>query len=70
MNDSLTRLIGISSNDAIKLEQIYFKPYVKYNYLIGINEPQLPKSITIWFLLTSRKWENDLFKRRRITDLI
>ncbi|GBB89532.1 hypothetical protein RclHR1_16240001 [Rhizophagus clarus] len=46
MNDSLTRLIGMSPNDATKLEQIYSKPSVKYNRPIGINEPQLPKDPT------------------------
>jgi hypothetical protein len=45
MNDSPTRLIGISPNDATKLEQIYFKPSVKYNRPIGVDEPQLPKGL-------------------------
>ncbi|GES82750.1 hypothetical protein RCL_jg11559.t1 [Rhizophagus clarus] len=68
MNDSLTRLIGMSPNDATKLERIYSKPSVKYNRPIGINEPQLPKGTTIQFLLAPEEWENDLFERHRITD--
>ena len=51
MNDTPTRLIGMSPNDATKLERIYSKPSVKYNHPIGIDEPQLPKSITVRFLL-------------------
>ncbi|GBC10418.1 hypothetical protein RclHR1_09610005 [Rhizophagus clarus] len=47
MNDSLTRLIGMSPNDATKLEQIYFKLSVKYNHPIGVDELQLPKGTTI-----------------------
>ena len=47
MNDSPTRLIEMSSNDFTKLEQIYFKPSVKYNHPIGIDESQLPKGTTI-----------------------
>ncbi|PKK74626.1 hypothetical protein RhiirC2_820458 [Rhizophagus irregularis] len=59
MNDSPTRLIVISPNDATKLEQIYSKPSVKYDCPIGVDEPQLLK-----------EWENDPFERRRITDPI
>ena len=51
MNDSPTRLIGMSPNDATKLERIYSKPSVKYNRPIGVDEPQLPKGTTIRFLL-------------------
>ncbi len=51
MNDSPIRLIGMSPNDVTKLEQIYFKPSVKYNRPIGIDELQLPKGTTIRFLL-------------------
>ncbi|GET03033.1 hypothetical protein RCL_jg8229.t1 [Rhizophagus clarus] len=47
MNDTPTRLIGMSPNDATKLERIYSKPLVKYNRLIGIDELQLPKDL-IW----------------------
>jgi hypothetical protein len=39
MNDSPIRLIGMSSNVATKLEWIYFKPSVKYNRPIGVDEP-------------------------------
>ncbi|PKK60109.1 hypothetical protein RhiirC2_793814 [Rhizophagus irregularis] len=46
MNDTPTRLIGMSPNDATKLGQIYSKSSVKYNRPIGINEPQLPKGTT------------------------
>ncbi|UZO23114.1 uncharacterized protein OCT59_015458 [Rhizophagus irregularis] len=70
MNDSPTRLIGMSPNDATKLEQIYSKLSVKYNRPIGVDEPQLPKNTTIQFLLAPGEWENDPFERRRITDLI
>ncbi|PKC59757.1 hypothetical protein RhiirA1_399702, partial [Rhizophagus irregularis] len=70
MNDSPTRLIGMSPNDATKLEQIYSKPSVKYNRPIGVDEPQLPKGTTIRFLLAPGEWENDPFERRRITDPI
>ncbi|PKY53221.1 hypothetical protein RhiirA4_471316 [Rhizophagus irregularis] len=71
MNDTPTRLIGMSPNDATKLERIYSKPSVKYNRPIGIDdEPQLPKSTTVRFLLAPREWENDPFERRRITDPI
>ena len=62
MNDSPTRLIGMSPNDATKLERIYSKPSVKYNRPIGVDEPQLPKGTTIRFLLAPGKWENDLFE--------
>jgi hypothetical protein len=47
MNDSPTQLIGMSPNDATKLERIYSKPLVKYNHPIGIDEPQLLKSTTV-----------------------
>ena len=70
MNDSPTRLIGMSPNDATKFERIYSKPSVKYNRPIGVDEPQLPKGTTIRFLLASGKLENDPFERRRITDPI
>jgi hypothetical protein len=70
MNDTPTRLIGMSPNDATKLERIYSKPSVKYNRPIGIDEPQLPKSTTVRFLLAPGEWENDPFERRRITDPI
>ena len=70
MNDTPTRLIGMSPNDATKLERIYSKPSVKYNRPIGIDELQLPKSTTVRFLLAPGEWENDPFERRRITDLI
>ena len=70
MNDSPTRLIGMSPNDATKLEQIYSKPSVKYNRPIGVNESQLPKGTTVRFLLAKGEWENDPFERRRITDPI
>ena len=70
MNDSPTRLIGMSPNDATKLERIYSKPLVKYNRPIGVDEPQLPKGTTVRFLLAKGEWENDPFKRRRITDPI
>src|SRR4051812_4186101 len=53
MNDSPTRLIEMSPNDATKLEQIYSKPLVKYNRPIGVDELQLPKGTTIQFLLAS-----------------
>ncbi|CAG8622588.1 71_t:CDS:2 [Acaulospora morrowiae] len=39
MNDTPTRLIGMSPNDATKLERIYSKLSVKYNHPIGVNEP-------------------------------
>ncbi|KAF0348028.1 hypothetical protein F8M41_015637 [Gigaspora margarita] len=70
MNDTPTRLIGMSPNDATKFEQVYSKPSVKYNRPIGVDEPQLPKGSTIRFLLTSGEWENDPFERHRITDPI
>ena len=47
MNDNPTQLIEMSLNDVTKLEQIYSKLSVKYNRPIGIDELQLPKSITI-----------------------
>ncbi|CAG8528355.1 5724_t:CDS:1 [Acaulospora morrowiae] len=62
MNNSPTQLIGMSPNDAIKLEWIYSEPSVKYNRPIGVDEPQLPKGITIRFLLTPGEWENDPFE--------
>ncbi|CAG8617407.1 12816_t:CDS:2, partial [Acaulospora morrowiae] len=43
MNDSSTRLIGMSPNDATKLERIYSEASVKYNRPIGVDESQLPK---------------------------
>ncbi|CAG8454323.1 1846_t:CDS:2 [Dentiscutata heterogama] len=43
MNVTPTRLIGISSNSAIKLERVYSKPSTKYYYPVGADEPQLPK---------------------------
>ncbi|CAG8852343.1 16120_t:CDS:1, partial [Gigaspora margarita] len=51
MNDTPTRLIGMSPNDATKLEQVYSKPSVKYNRPIGVNEPRLSKGTAIRFLL-------------------
>ena len=62
MNDSLTRLIGMSSNNAAKLERIYFKLSVKYNRPIGVDESQLLKGTTIRYLLASGEWENDPFE--------
>ena len=47
MNDSLTRLIGMRPNNAIKLERMYFKSSVKYNHPIGVDEPQLLKGTTV-----------------------
>src|SRR6266542_6246294 len=41
MNDSPTRLIGMTPNDTTKLERIYSKLSVKYNRPIGVDEPQL-----------------------------
>jgi hypothetical protein len=70
MNDTPTRLIRMRPNDAMKLERVYSKPSVKYDRPIGIDEPQLPKSTTIRFLLAPGEWENDPFERRRITDPI
>ncbi|PKY60919.1 hypothetical protein RhiirA4_485218 [Rhizophagus irregularis] len=70
MNDTPTRLIGMSPNDATKLERVYSKPSVKYNRPIGADEPQLPKGTTVRFLLAKGEWENDPFERRRITDPI
>ncbi len=55
MNDSLTQLIGMSPNDVTKLKRIYFKLLVKYNRPIGVDEPQLLKGTTIWFLLAPRE---------------
>ena len=62
MNDSLTRLIGMSSNNATKLERIYFKLSVKYNRPKGVDESQLLKGTTIRYLLASGEWENDPFE--------
>ncbi|CAG8567651.1 2718_t:CDS:1 [Gigaspora margarita] len=70
MNDSPTRLIGMRPNDAMKLEWVYSKLSVKYNRPIDVDEPQLPKSTIVRFLLAKGEWENDPFKRRRITDPI
>ncbi|CAG8721460.1 5070_t:CDS:1 [Dentiscutata erythropus] len=55
MNDTPTWLIGISLNNATKLEQVYSKPSVKYNRPIGVDEPQLPKSTIVRFLLAKRE---------------
>jgi hypothetical protein len=70
MNDNPTRLIGMRPNDAMKLERVYFKPSVKYNRPIGVDEPQLSKGTTIRFLLAKGEWENDPFKWCRITAYI
>jgi hypothetical protein len=70
MNDTPTRLIGMSPNDAMKLKRVYSKPSVKYNCPIGVDEPQLSKGTTIRFLLAKGEWENDPFELRRITDPI
>ena len=70
MNNTPTQLIGMSPNNAIKLEQIYSKLSVKYNRPISIDEPQLPKSTTVRFLLDPEEQENDPFEKHRITDLI
>ncbi|CAI2198389.1 11172_t:CDS:1, partial [Funneliformis geosporum] len=43
MNVNPTRLIGMSSNNATKFDQLYSKPSVRYNCLLGIDETQLPK---------------------------
>ncbi|CAG8792568.1 39658_t:CDS:2, partial [Gigaspora margarita] len=70
MNNTPTRLIGMSPNDATKLKQVYSKPSVKYNRPIGVYKLQLSKSTTIRFLLAPGEWENDSFERYRITDPI
>ncbi|GBB91267.1 hypothetical protein RclHR1_18440002 [Rhizophagus clarus] len=57
MNDTPIQLIGMSPNDATKLERIYSKTSVKYNHLIGIDKPQLPKDPI---------WSPSLHKIRRI----
>ncbi len=62
MNDSPTRLIGMSPNDTTKLKRIYFKLSVKYNRSIGVDEPQLSKGTTIRFLLAPEEWKNDPFE--------
>ncbi|CAI2183651.1 4732_t:CDS:2, partial [Funneliformis geosporum] len=54
MNDTLTQLIRISPNDATKLKRVYSKPSVKYNRPIGVDEPQLPKGLTLAKHLPSR----------------
>jgi hypothetical protein len=51
MNDTPTRLIGMSPNDATKLEWIYSKPSVKYNRPIGVNEPSCQKALLSDFCL-------------------
>ncbi|CAG8824746.1 6980_t:CDS:1, partial [Dentiscutata erythropus] len=51
MNDTPTRLIGMSPNSAIKLERVYSKPSTKYYHPIGADEPQLPKGTIVRFLL-------------------
>ncbi|CAG8830447.1 30280_t:CDS:1, partial [Gigaspora margarita] len=62
MNDTTTQLIGMSPNEATKLERVYSKLSIKYNRPIGIDEPRLSKGTTIRFLLASGEWENDSFK--------
>ena len=47
MNDSSTQLIGMSPNNATKLERIYFKLLVKYNHPVGIDKLQLSKGTTV-----------------------
>ncbi|CAB4494751.1 unnamed protein product [Rhizophagus irregularis] len=42
MNDTPTRLIEMSPNNATKLERIYSKPSVKYNHPIDDSGPQRP----------------------------
>ncbi|CAG8575123.1 578_t:CDS:1, partial [Dentiscutata heterogama] len=51
MNDTTTWLIRISPSEATKLEQVYFKPSIKYNRPIDINKLQQSKGTTIRFLL-------------------
>ncbi|CAG8654311.1 13840_t:CDS:2, partial [Gigaspora rosea] len=70
MNDTTTQLIGMSPNEATKLEWVYSKPSIKYNRPIGVDEPRLSKGTTIRFLLAPGEWENDLFEQHRITDPI
>ena len=70
MNDSTTRLIRMRPNDTMKLERVYSKLSVKYNHPIGVDESQLLKGTTVWFLLAKGEWKNDPFKRRRIIDPI
>ncbi|KAF0467812.1 hypothetical protein F8M41_025930 [Gigaspora margarita] len=70
INDTTTRLIGMSPNDTTKLERVYSKPSIKYNRPIGVDEPRLSKGTTIRFLLAPGEWENDPFERHRITDPI
>ncbi|CAG8764423.1 2219_t:CDS:2 [Gigaspora margarita] len=62
MNDTTTRLIGMSPNEATKLERMYSKLLIKYNRPIGADEPRLSKGTTIRFLLAPGKWENDPFE--------
>ncbi|CAG8760042.1 24484_t:CDS:1, partial [Gigaspora margarita] len=70
MNDTTTQLIGMSPNEATKLERVYSKLSIKYNRPIGVDELRLSKSTTIRFLLAFGEWKNDPFERHRITDPI
>ncbi|CAG8781403.1 21341_t:CDS:2, partial [Gigaspora margarita] len=54
MNNTPTRLIGMSPNNATKLERVYSKLSVKYNRPIGIYEP-----------ITDPIWSSSLHKIRR-----
>ncbi|CAG8845448.1 28054_t:CDS:2, partial [Gigaspora margarita] len=55
INDTTTRLIGMSPNKTTKLEQMYSKPSIKYNRPIGVDE-----------LITDPIWSPSLYKIRRI----
>ncbi|GES89170.1 hypothetical protein RCL_jg17101.t1 [Rhizophagus clarus] len=62
MNDTPIQLIGMSPNDATKLERIYSKTSVKYNHLIGEWENDSFERRRI----TDPIWSPSLHKIRRI----
>ncbi|CAG8853908.1 28047_t:CDS:2, partial [Gigaspora margarita] len=48
-------LIGMSPNEATKLEQVYSKPSIKYNRPIGVDELRLSKD-PIWSPSMHKIW--------------
>ncbi|CAG8711372.1 14044_t:CDS:2, partial [Cetraspora pellucida] len=56
MNVIPTQLIGMSSNSAIKLKQVYSKPSTKYYYPVGADKPQI----------TDPVWSPSLHKIQKI----
>jgi hypothetical protein len=66
MNNSPTRLIGMTPSHAMTLEKVISKPSIKPKRPVGENEEQIPKGTTVRYLLKPGELEGG--HRRRLTD--